>query len=81
MSIIKDNQRLDLVTITGPEHTLKLAMIRVIGEIRESYTKEQQQDWSEEDKLRAEGVRATCKTFEAVLDTCEGDEMIKRGSV
>ena len=73
MSEIKDGERLKLVTFPSPEQGLLAYMIRILGEIHESYHQEKHGNWhgnwSEEDQLRAEGVRATSQTIKEALDS------------
>jgi len=46
-------------------------MHRIVGEIDDCYSQEKQGDWSEEDQLRAEGVRATSRIIKEALDSWE----------
>jgi len=67
MSMITDNETLSMATMPGPEHDLGLFIDRLLFDIQDGYRKEHQDNWSKEDQLRAEGVRATCHTLEEFL--------------
>ncbi len=71
MSEIKDGERLKLVSFPSPEQDLFAYMHRIVGEIDDCYSQEKQGDWSEEDQLRAEGVRATSRIIKEALDSWE----------
>jgi len=84
MSMIKDNERLAFAVMPSPEHDPMSYMIRAIGDIQDGCRKEMQDDWSNDDKLRAEGVRATCKTLSEFLEayrdgSSTGDPSISGG--
>lgn len=75
MSMIKDGKCLSMVTIPSPQHDLVSYMDRILFEIADAYRKEMQDDWSKEDQLRAEGVRATFQTLKEALKAYKEHEV------